>query len=789
MLKNYILIALRNLQRNTVYSFINIAGLSIGLACSILILLWVADEISYDRFHSKYKQIHRVHVHHEISGNIETTPNVPYPLMDALRNKSSQIKEVALINHSEGYLLAAGENKISKMGTVVTEDFLSIFSFKLIRGNPKHILSDPSSIVLTQSTAKALFGDDDALNKLVKLENTHELKVSGIIEDVPMQSTLQFEFLLPASFYEATRPWMKRATGDWNNNAFMIFVELAPDASVAEADVAIRDLIKDNNERSTTAQVFLHPMEQWHLYTEFTHGKASGGMIEFVRLFTAIAIFILVIACINFMNLATARSESRAREVGIRKSVGSRRKQLVAQFLGESLLITAIAFLFSLVLVEVALPFYNTLVSKTLTINYSNPWLWLWVVGIVITTGFLSGSYPAFYLSSFQPVEVLKGKVQAGKGSVTPRKIMVTLQFGFSIFLIIGTLVIYQQITHVKARHVGYDRENLMLIWTTAEREKNFESLSEELKGLGIVKSVCKSSAPITRIFSGTDDVSWPGKMDNDKVAFTTIATQYDFTETMGIRLLEGRDFSRDFKSDTSSIIINQAALELTGLKDPIGQKISMWGTERTIIGIMDNVVMGSPYHSVDPLAMVFIPGWSSTISVRLEATDDLPGAVSKVEKVFKTFDPEHPLWYRFADTEFETKFNSINLVSRLAWVFAILAVLISCLGLFGLAAFTAEQRTKEVGIRKILGASVSSLVVLISKDFSKLVIFAFLIVAPVAWWMMDGFLEQYPYRIAIQWWILPLAGLVALILTISIVSTQALRAARNNPADSLRNE
>jgi hypothetical protein len=327
-----------------------------------------------------------------------------------------------------------------------------------------------------------------------------------------------------------------------------------------------------------------------------------------------------------------------------------------------------------------------------------------------------------------------------------------------------------------------------MLIWTTAEREKNFESLREELKASGVVKSVCKSSAPITRIFSGTDDVSWPGKGD-DKVAFTTIATEYDFTETMGIRLLEGRDFSRDFKSDTSSLIINQAALELTGLKDPIGQKISVWGTERTIIGIMDDVVMGSPYHSVDPLAMVFIPGWSSTISVRLEATDDLQASVSKVEKIFKNFDPEHPLWYRFADTEFETKFTGINLVSRLAWVFAILAVLISCLGLFGLAAFTAEQRTKEVGIRKILGASVSSLVMLISKDFSKLVIFAFLIASPVAWWMLDGFLEQYPYRVTLQWWILPLAGVLALSLTIIIVSTQALRAARSNPTDSLRNE
>jgi putative ABC transport system permease protein len=788
MLSNYILIALRNLQRNTIYSFINIAGLSIGLACSILILLWVADELSYDRFHANYNRINQVYINQEFSGNIETTPNTPYPLMDALRNKSSQIKHVALLNHGEGYLLAAGENKVSKMGTVATKDFLKMFSFQLISGNINTALSDPSSIVLTRSTAKALFGEDNALNKVVKLENTHELKVSGIIEDVPAQSTLRFDFLLSESFYTSTQEWMRRAMDNWNNNAFRIFVELQPGVSMAEVDKSISNLVKDHAKESPTAQVFLHPMQRWHLYSEFKNGESSGGMIEYVTMFTVIGIFILVIACINFMNLATARSESRAREVGIRKSVGSRRKQLIAQFLGESLFISGIAFLFSVVLVEVALPFYNVLVQKTLVIDYSNPWLWLCAVAIVMGTGFLSGSYPAFYLSSFQPVKVLKGKPSTGKGSVTPRKILVTLQFGFSIFLIIGTIVIYQQIMHVKARHVGYNRENLMLVWSTAETAQSFANLSEELKRSSVVKSVCRSSAPITRIFSSTD-VSWQGKPQDDKISFVTIATEYDFTETMGIKMLEGRDFSRDFKSDTTALIINKAALDLMGLKDPLGQKISMWGSERTIIGVMDNVIMGSPYHSADPLAVVFIPDWMSTISVRLNPVDDIQAAVGEVEKIFKTFDPEHPLWYRFADAEFEVKFTSLNLVSRLALIFAILAVVISSLGLFGLVAFTTEQRTKEVGIRKILGATVSSLVMLISKDFSKLVIFSFLIAAPIAWWMLGRFLEQYPYRVALSWWILPLAGLAVLTLTIIIVSTHALRAARNNPVDSLRNE
>lgn len=789
MIKNYLVIALRSLHRNSVYSFINIAGLSIGLACSILILLWVADELSYNRFHTKYNQLYQVHMNQMYLGIIETSNNVPHPLAEALKNESAQIKNVTLVNQGEGYLIAAGDNKLSKMGTAATEDFLKMFNFTLLKGNSATALGDPSSIVLTQSLAKALFGDEQPLNRVVKIENQHEFKVTGIIEDVPSQSTLQFDFLLPFSYFEATQDWVKRSKGDWTNNSFKLFVELQPKASVDEVNSAIKYLVKENNARASTAEVFLHPMSKWRLYSEFTNGKPSGGLIEFVQMFSAIGVFILIIACINFMNLATARSESRAREVGIRKSVGSRRKQLIAQFLGESLFISCIAFAFALVIVEVLLPQYNLLVSKRLSIDYTDIQLWLGAVVIVIITGLLSGSYPAFYLSAFQPVKVLKGKVKAGKGSVTPRKILVMLQFGVSIFLIVGTLVVYQQAMHVKARHVGYNRENLLLIWTTTEVERNFKSLRNELEQLGIVKSVCKSSSPITRIFSTSDDVSWTGKQGNDKVSFVTVATEYDFTKTMGIEMLEGRDFSREFKSDSSAVVINKAAVDLMGLKDPLGQKIIMWGSERTIIGVMDNVVMGSPYQPVDPLALVFIPEWSSTISVRLESNQDLSAAVSEVEKVFKRFDPEHPLWYRFADSEFQTKFTTLNLISTLAMIFAALAIFISCLGLFGLAAFTAEQRTKEVGIRKVMGASVSSLVMLISKDFSKLVMFAFLVAAPIAWWVMRIFLERYPYRISIAWWILPLAGSLALILAVIIVSAQAYKAAVSNPVDSLRSE
>ncbi len=455
----------------------------------------------------------------------------------------------------------------------------------------------------------------------------------------------------------------------------------------------------------------------------------------------------------------------------------------------DSRITTSLAFFIAVAIVEFALPFYNVLVGKQMSINYADPSLYFYAVSIIILTALLAGAYPAFFLSSFQPAKVLKGTLTTSSSAGLFRKSLVTLQFGFSIFLVIASVVIYQQIMHVKSRHVGYDKESLMLIWSNDQREKNYPTIKQQLLSSGLVEAVTKSSAPITRIFSSVDGVSWPGKVGDDKVEFVTIATEYDFTSTMGIRMLQGRDFSPEVKSDTSAIIINQAALDLMGVNDPIGSTIRIWGDDRTVIGVTENVVMGSPYHAVGPLAMVLIPDWSSTISVRLKETNDLAGAVAGVEKIFKDVDPEHPLWHRFADDEFSFKFQSIDLVGRLAFVFTVLAIFISSLGLFGLAAFTCEQRTKEVGIRKVLGASVVNVLVLITKDFSKLVIIAFLITAPVAWWMINMFLEQYPYRITPHWSVLVATGVSAVVLTAIIVCTQATKAALTNPVNTLRSE
>lgn len=788
MFRNYLKVAFRNLTRNSIYSIINVAGLAVGIASSILILLWVADEYSYDQFHANYKNIYKLYQTQEWNGHIGTGNSMPYKLKEVLLQKSSKIKSVVMTNWGEGNLLQVGENRLNKYGLSASEDFFNIFSYEMIAGDPATALNEPTKIVITESTAKSFFKDGNALNQTIKVDNHDELKVSGIIKDVPEQSFLEFDYVLPFSYYEKTNSWITNFAKDsWDNNSFQMYALLQDGATKQEVDEAIAKIIPEFNPKAPTARLFLHPMSKWRLHSNFEEGKNTGGQILYVRLFTAIAIFVLIIACINFMNLATARSESRAREVGIRKSIGSRRKELIFQFLGESISITLISFIIAIVLVELALPGYNTLVKKTISITYSDPIVWIVSVSLILLIGIVAGSYPSFYLSSFQPVKVLKGKINAGKGGSTPRQVLVVLQFGFSIFLLVGTIVIYQQIQHVKNRDMGYDRENLIQIWMNGELQNNFSSIRQELVNTGAVEAVCKSNSPVTSIFSN-NEVKWQGMPTEQRVAFSTIATEYDYTKTMGIKMIEGRDFSREF-NDTLSVVVNQAAVDLMGMDNPIGKKIEINKSSLEIVGVVPNIVMGSPYDPVEPMTLLFDPSWSSTVTIRLSKTSDLAGALAKVESVFKKLNPNYPFQYRFTDTDFQKKFTDINLISRLAGVFAGLAILITSLGLFGLAAFTTEQRTKEVGIRKVMGASVSSLVMLISKDFSKLVIIAFAIASPFAWWFLNSFLDHYTYRIQITWWVLVGVGTFALLLALLIVSTQALKAARANPSNSLRSE
>ncbi len=788
MFKNYFLVTIRNLFRNGFYSFINITGLAIGITCSILILLWVADETSYDKFHPKADRLYQVWVKAHFDGKISSWTSVPLPTYEAFKTADSNIKRMLVTDWGGQHLLTVGENRLLKDGYWASEEFLEMFEFPLLSGQPSQVMDDPRSIVITQSTAKALFGDEDPINQVIKVDNEHELKVTGVLKDIPTNSSFQFDFLMPWKFREQTNDWVRRNTTNWGNYSFQVFAELNDPSNHATVENTVRMMLQEHEEKETKPEYFLYPLLRWRLHSNFENGIETGGMNDYVQMFTVIAIFIIVIACINFMNLATARSERRAREVGIRKSVGSRKHELIMQFIGESTFISFIAFALAVLMAQLILPYYNDLVQKKLFIDYTSSQFWIFSISMILLTGIISGSYPAFYLSSFQPVKVLKGKPTIGKGASAPRKVLVTLQFGFSILLIIGTIVIYQQIQLVKGRQLGYDQENLMAINYTNEVSKNYRPIKLELLESGVVEAVTKSNSSITDINSN-NFLGWPGKPEDLRVIFTTIATEYDYTKTMGIKILEGRDFSEDFKTDTASILINKAALQLMNLKDPIGTELDLWGGKRKLIGVVDDVLMGSPYQPVKPMFVILDPEWIDAVTVRLKKTNDLQASINKVKAVFEKYAPAYPFEYKFADQEFQKKFTTINLTSQLASLFATLTIIITGLGLFGLASFTAEQRTKEIGIRKVLGASVPSLVQLMSKDFSRLVIISFAISAPLAWWLLTKYLERYPVRTNIEWWVFPLTGLIALVFALAIVSTQAWRAAHANPVNSLRNE
>lgn len=787
MLKNYALITIRNLFRNKVYSFINIAGLAIGLTCSMLIFLWVQDERSFDTFHPKADRLYQVWLQARWENDLGAQQSLPLPTYEALKTANSHIERVAVSDWGSDHLLAVGENPIIKEGYFVSEEFLAMFEFPLTEGgDPMALLDDPSSIVISESTARALFDQEDPMGKVIRVDDAHDLKVTGVLQDVPANSSFEFDFLLPWKLNER-QEWIKEQQDEWDNHSFQVYAELDDPVQKADVENSIRDIVDKNGTIDFKRELFLYPLLRWRLHSNFENGVEEGGMSDYVQLFAIIAILILIIACINFMNLATARSERRAREVGIRKSVGSSRRELITQFMGESLFISLLAFLVALLLTELALPFYNTLVDKRLSIDYSAWQFWLANAGVILFTGIVAGSYPALYLSSFQPVKVLKGKVKVGKSASTPRQVLVVLQFGFSMLLIIGTIVIYQQIQLVQSRELGYQQENLINVWKNDAIGENYEVLKNELLQSGVVTAVTMSNSTITSINSN-NFLGWPGKPEDQRVIFTTIVADYDYAETMGIKVLQGRDFSRDFASDSAAIVVNQAAMDIMQLEDPMGTQLELWDGKRTLIGVVDNVLMGSPYEPVKPM-FVILADWGGAVSLRLAETNDLPTALAQVEDIFRKYNPAYPFEYQFADVEFQKKYVTIDLTKQLANLFAALTLLITGLGLFGLASYTAEQRNKEIGIRKVLGASVLSIVTLMSKDFSRLVVIAFLIATPLAWWALNTYLERYTIRTDIHWWIFPLTGAVALLFALFFVVSQALRAAQGDPVKALRSE
>jgi len=798
MIKNYFTVAWRNLVKNKVYSFINIAGLASGMAVAMIIGLWIYDEVSANKHFKNYGSLYQVMMHQTFDGVRYSQTALPFSIGDELKAKFPDFKAVAMCDWGGEHSLIYGEKKLNKRGHFIGEESMDMFSFKVLNGS-KQGLHEPYSIVLTDAMAAILFGTENPIGKIVKFDNSTNLKVTAVVAKQPKNSSLDFDYLVPFQLQETLYSYIKLYhKSNWGNNSWQAFVQLNDKvndkANTATVNTKIKNTViahftDENTLKSIKPEVFIHPMEKWRLYNDFKNGKNAGGFIKYVRMFGILGIVVLLIACINFMNLSTARSEKRAKEVGIRKAVGSLKKQLVSQFLSESLLISALAFILALLLVAVALPFFNQLTSKAMTLQISNPVFWGIMILFTLLTGLIAGSYPAFYLSSFNPVWVLKGNLKTGRLGSLPRKILVVVQFACSVILMIGTIIIYQQIQFGKNQPIGFNNKGLISVNLSADIGKHYDAMQQELLNTGAVLSICKSNSPPSELYSSNNGWEWKNSLPLDKSAvFSTIATYYDYTKTLGIKMLEGRDFSRAF-ADSNAVILNQAAVKRMGLKNPVGQMLKWNDKPMVVVGVIPDIQMESPYRAISPLTIIFSKDWASFVNVRINPSMPASKAISMIKPVFDRYNPAFPFEYKFADEQYAKKFRYEELVGNLSSIIAILAVFISCLGLFGLASFTAEQRVKEIGVRKVLGASVLNLWQLLSKDFIVLVLISCAIAIPLAWYFMTDWLKTYDNKINIGMGVFAVVVLVAVLITVTTVSFQAIKAAMANPVKSLRSE
>lgn len=795
MLKNYIKLAWRNLLKNKGYSLINISGLAVGMAVAILIGLWIHDELAFDTYHKNYNRIAQVLQNQDFDGVTQTMNYIPYPLGDALRTKyGSEFKYVVMASMSGEHFLALDEKALTKTGMYMEPDAPAMLSLNMIRGTER-ALADPSSILISQSVSTAFFGDADPLGKTLAIDNKIPAKVAGVYEDLPDNTTFKtLEFIAPWSMYVASQQWVADSKAEWGNSAFQTFAQIADHADFDKVSSKIKnikyDAVAEDDKRFKPA-IFLHPMKKWHLYSDFKNGSSTGGRIEFVWLFGIIGVFVLILACINFMNLSTARSEKRAKEVGIRKAIGSLRSQLIWQFFSESFLIVVLAFIFSLLLVMLSLPLFNDVAGKQIGILWASGWFWLISLGFIFLTGTIAGSYPALYLSSFEPVKVLKGTFRIGRFASLPRKVLVVVQFSVSIVLIIGTIIVFKQINYAKDRPVGYDRTGLIMMeQRTADIVNHFDAFRADLLRTGAVTETGMSHSPPTAVWRSNGGFEWKGKDPSSSIDFVTSDVSYEFGKTLGWEFTQGRDFSRQRISDSTGIVINEAAVKYMGLKNAVGELVKWRGKSLTIIGVIKNMIMESPYKASRP-TVFFLARQNSAnfVTIRLIPGASVTESLARIESIVKKYSPSVPFNYKFVDEDYAYKFANEERIGELATLFAGLAIFISCLGLFGMASFTAEQRTKEIGVRKVLGASVANLWRMLSKEFVGLVLISFLIAAPIATYLLHRWLQSYEYRTEISWWIYIISASGAILITLITVSFQAIKAALANPVKSLRAE
>lgn len=793
MFSNYLKIAFRNIVKQKVYSFINLGGLAIGMTVAMLIGLWMWDELSFNKYHQHYDRIAQVYHRSTSNGEVRIGGYSPLPLGNELRTAYREdFKYVVLSSWTEEHILAFGDKKLTKAGNFLSPDGPELLTLKMLKGS-RAGLQDPSSILLSQSTAQALFGDKDPIGKIIKIDNTLPLKVTGVYEDLPYNTSFhEMTFIAPWDLYVSSQGWVKQLEANWGDHSFQILLELAPNAHFDIVSQKMKHVkLKHNPDAALyKSETFLHPMSRWHLYSEWDKAGNGGGRIQYVWLFGIIGVFVLLLACINFMNLTTARSSTRAKEVGIRKTIGSLRTQLMSQFLSESLLMAGIAFVVSLLLVLLLLPLFNQVADKRISMLWTSPLFWLFGIGFTLLTGLIAGSYPAFYLSSFGPVKVLKGTFRTGRFSAIPRKVLVVVQFTVSVTLIIGTVFVFRQIQYAKDRPIGYDRNGLITVpMNTPELRGGYNALRSELLATGAILEMSTSSSAATDLGYRSGGFEWPGKDPDFKDDFGVTGVTHDFGKTVGWQFIQGRDFSRQFSTDSTGIILNETAVNYMGLQDPVGKIVKFQGQNYQVLGIIKDMVMESPFEVVKPGVFLLSYGWASVINLKLNPGMSARQSLDRIEAVFLKLNPGSPFDFNFIDQEYGAKFATEERIGKLASGFTILAVFISCLGLFGLISFIAEQRRKEIGVRKVLGATTFNLWGLLSKEFVGLVLIAFFMATPIAYYFLQSWLKNFEYRTTISPWVFVLSGLGTLLITLFTISYQAIRAALANPVRSLRNE
>ncbi len=792
MIQSYLKIARRNLVKNKAHSLINIVGLSVGMAVSMLIGLWIWDEVSFDKQYKNNGRIAQVWQHLTNNGETQTWGSVPYPLAAELR-KYSDFKYVVMAAGMGDHIVALGDKKLNRSGGFIETQGPDMLNLEMLKGS-KDGLKDPSSILISEATAKAYFGDTDPMDKTLKIDNQINAMVAGVYANQPRNSSFaDMGFIGSWEMYYANTDWVRTAPDKWRPNAFTLYAQLNENADIDAVSLKIRD-VKLHHINAALAKkkpaLFLFPMSKWHLYADFKDGKNIGGRIQYVWLFGIIGVFVLLLACINFMNLSTARSEKRAREVGIRKAIGSLRSQLIYQFFSESLLCVAIAFTLAILLVQLSLPFFNEVADKQMSILWGSSLFWAISIGFSLITGLIAGSYPAFYLSSFQPVKVLKGSFRVGKLAAIPRKVLVVVQFVVSITLIIGTVVIFKQIEFARNRPIGYDNNNLVSVpIITPDIHNHYDVVKAELLKTGAVTAVAEAGGSPTSSNGSTSGIEWQGKDSNLSVDFQQTAASYDYGKTVGWQFKGGRDFSRAFLTDSVGLVVNESAVQFMGLKNPVGETLKWFGQPYKIIGVINDMIMQSPYGKISPAVFFLNQGVGGAMLLKINPKISANDAIGKIETIFKQYNPAQPFEYRFVDQEYAKKFGNEQRVGKLAAFFASLAIFISCLGLFGMASFMAEQRIKEIGVRKVLGASVFNLWKLLSTDFIVLVGIALMVSVPLGWYLMHNWLQTYEYRSAISVWIFVFTGLGAISITLLTVSYQSVKAALANPIKSLKTE